>query len=76
LFLNNLINIFWGYIKSGWSFYVAGVFLILGVIGGILDKYLKNSIKAEKMKNELEIEEKLKIEKQNNNDTFDDSSVK
>ena len=76
LFLNNLINIFWGYIKSGWSFYVAGVFLILGVIGGILDKYLKNSIKAEKMKNELEIEEKLKIEKQNNNDTFDDSSIK
>ena len=76
LFLNNLINIFWGYIESGWSFYVAGIFLILGVIGGILDKYLKNSIKAEKKKNELEIEEKLKTEKQNKNDTFDDSCEK
>ena len=42
------INIFWGYIESGWSFYVAGVFLILGVTGGILDKYLKNTLKAKK----------------------------
>ena len=76
LFLNNLINIFWGYIKSGWAFYVAGVFLILGVSGGILDKYLKNSLKAKKRENDYEIEEKLKNEKQNNNDTFDYSYVK
>jgi predicted tellurium resistance membrane protein TerC len=74
LFLNNLINIFWGYIKSGWAFYVAGVFLILGVSGGILDKYLKNTLKAQKREDDLEIEERTN--KQNNNDTFDDSYVK
>ena len=74
LFLNNLINIFWGYIESGWSFYVAGVFLILGVTGGILDKYLKNTLKAKKRVDNFEIEERLN--KQNNNDTFDDSYVK
>ena len=55
ILLNLLINIFWGYIESHWTFYVAGIFLLLGVAGGILDKYLKNSIKAEKMKKEIEI---------------------
>ena len=54
LLLNLLINIFWGYIESRWTFYVAGVFLILGVSGGILDKYLKNTIKANKTKKEIE----------------------
>ena len=54
LFVNLLINIFWGYIESHWTFYLAGVFLILGVAGGILDKYLKNSIKANKSKKEIE----------------------
>ena len=54
IFMNLLINIFWGYIESRWTFYVAGIFLILGVFGGILDKYLKNSIKADKTKNEIE----------------------
>ncbi len=43
-----------GYIESHWTFYLAGVFLILGVAGGILDKYLKNSIKANKSKKEIE----------------------
>ena len=56
LLLNLLINIFWGYIESQWTFYVAGVFLILGVSGGILDKYLKNTIKANKTKKEIEEE--------------------
>ena len=54
LLLNLLINIFWGYIESNWTFYVAGTFLILGVAGGILDKYLKNTIKANKTKKEIE----------------------
>lgn len=54
LFMNLLINIFWGYIESHWTFYLAGVFLILGVAGGILDKYLKNSIKANKTKKHIE----------------------
>ena len=62
LLLNLLINIFWGYIESSWAFYVAGVFLILGVAGGILDKYLKHSIKADKTKNEIEdVDEKIKL---------------
>ena len=50
---NIIINIFWGYIKSHWTFYVATVLLILGVSGGILDKYLKNSIKASNSKKEI-----------------------
>ena len=54
ILLNLLINIFWGYIESQWTFYVAMTFLILGVIGGILDKYLKNSIKANKTKKEMD----------------------
>ena len=53
LLLNLLINIFWGYINSHWTFYIAATLLILGVIGGILDKYLKNSIKANKSKREI-----------------------
>ena len=53
LLLNLLINIFWGYIKYKWTILVGGVLLILGVIGGILDKYLKNSIKAKKSKREI-----------------------
>jgi len=53
MLLNILINIFWGYIQSHWTFYVAAVFLILGVAGGILDKYLKNSIKASNSKKEI-----------------------
>jgi drug/metabolite transporter (DMT)-like permease len=53
MLLNIIINIFWGYIKSHWTFYVAAVFLILGVSGGILDKYLKNSIKASNSKKEI-----------------------
>ena len=42
------------HVESRWTFYVAGVFLILGVSGGILDKYLKNTIKANKTKKEIE----------------------
>ena len=77
LLLNNLINIFWQYIESDWTFYVAGCFLILGVAGGILDKYLKNSIKADKIKNEFEIETGLKIvNNNNNNEFFDDFTEK
>ena len=53
MLLNILINIFWGYIPSQWTFYVAAVLLILGVSGGILDKYLKNSIKASNIKKEI-----------------------
>jgi hypothetical protein len=53
MLLNIIINIFWGYIKSHWTFYVAAVLLILGVSGGILDKYLKNSIKASNSKKEI-----------------------
>lgn len=53
LLLNLLINIFWGYIEYKWTILVGGVLLILGVIGGILDKYLKNSIKAKKSKREI-----------------------
>ena len=56
ILLNLLINIFWGYIESHWTFYVAGIFLLLGVAGGILDKYLKNTIKANKTKKEIEEE--------------------
>ena len=73
ILLNLLINIFWGYIESRWTFYVAGIFLILGVFGGILDKYLKNSIKADKTKNE--IEEDINLNNQNNknkNEIFQD----
>ena len=66
ILLNLLINIFWGYIESHWTFYVAGIFLLLGVAGGILDKYLKNSIKAEKMKKEIEINDN-KINKNDEN---------
>ena len=58
LLLNFLINIFWGYINSHWSFYVAAIFLILGVSGGVLDKYLKNSIKANKTKKEIGFDDK------------------
>jgi hypothetical protein len=53
MLLNIIINILWGYIKSHWTFYVATVLLILGVSGGILDKYLKNSIKASNSKKEI-----------------------
>ena len=58
LLLNLLINIFWGYIDSHWTIYIAGILLILGVSGGILDKYLKNSIKANKTKKEIGLEGK------------------
>ena len=71
-----MINIFWQYIESDWTFYVAVCFLILGVAGGILDKYLKNSIKADKIKNEFEIETGLKIVNNNNNEFFDDFTEK
>ena len=64
LLLNLLINIFWGYIDSHWTIYIAGILLILGVSGGILDKYLKNSIKANKTKKEIGLEGKS-IEKSN-----------
>ena len=64
LFLNLLINIFWGYINSKWTLYIAGILLILGVSGGVLDKYLKNSIKANKTKKEIGLDEK-NIEKSN-----------
>jgi len=73
LFLNQLINIFWGFIESSWTFYVAGVFLILGVAGGILDKYLKHSIKVGKNK---KIGEDGKIESKNSELNFDDLSEK
>jgi hypothetical protein len=53
MLLNIIINIIWGYIQSHWTFYVAAVFLILGVSGGILDKYLKNSIKVSNSKKEI-----------------------
>ena len=53
LLLNLLINISLGYIQSHWSFYVSGFLLIFGVIGGVLDKYLKNSIKASSSKKEI-----------------------
>lgn len=65
LLLNLLINIFWGYIDSHWTIYIAAVLLILGVAGGILDKYLKNSIKANKIKKEIGLDGK-NIEKNNN----------
>ena len=58
LLLNLLINIFWGYIDSHWTIYIAGILLVLGVSGGILDKYLKNSIKANKTKREINLESK------------------
>ena len=58
LLLNLLINIFWGYIDSHWTIYIAGILLVLGVSGGILDKYLKNSIKANKTKREIDLESK------------------
>ena len=73
MFLNQLINIFWGFIESSWTFYVAGVFLILGVAGGILDKYLKHSIKVGKNK---KIGEDGKIESKNSELNFDDLSEK
>ena len=53
LLINLIINIIWGYIDSLWTFYVAAILLILGVTGGVLDKYLKNSIKANKTKREM-----------------------
>ena len=58
LLLNLIINIFWGYIDSLWTFYVAAILLILGVTGGVLDKYLKNSIKVNKTKREIGLEGK------------------
>ena len=66
ILLNLLINIFWGYIESQWTFYVAMTFLILGVIGGILDKYLKNSIKANKTKKEMDEDINLSNQKNKN----------
>ena len=66
ILLNLLINIFWGYIESQWTFYVAMTFLILGVIGGILDKYLKNSIKANKTKKEMDEDINLNNQKNKN----------
>ena len=54
ILLNILINIFWGYVDSHWSFYVAAVFLIFGVSGGVLDKYLKNKIKVNKTKKDMD----------------------
>ena len=72
LLLNLLINIFWGYIDSHWTFYVAGIFLILGVAGGILDKYLKNSIKADKTKKQMEFEnQNINLVKNDEDDIFD-----
>jgi hypothetical protein len=53
MLLNIIINIFYNYVDSHWTFYVAAVFLILGVSGGILDKYLKNSIKVSNSKKEI-----------------------
>ena len=74
LLLNLLINIFWGYIESHWTFYVAGAFLILGVAGGILDKYLKNSIKSDKTKKEMESDnEILNLGKNDDDDAFEDN---
>jgi drug/metabolite transporter (DMT)-like permease len=64
LLLNFIINIIFGYIDSHWSFYVAAILLILGVIGGILDKYLKNAIKANKAKKENDVDE-IKNDKSN-----------
>ena len=58
LLLNLIINIFWGYIDARWTFYVAAILLILGVTGGVLDKYLKNSIKANKIKTEIGLDGK------------------
>ena len=58
LLLNFIINLIFGYIDSHWSFYVAAVFLILGVSGGVLDKYLKNSIKANKTKKDIGADKK------------------
>ena len=53
ILLNFAINIMWGYIESNWKFYTAGILLILGVGGGILDKYLKYSIRASQSKKQL-----------------------
>ena len=64
LLLNFIINIMLGFIKSHWSFYIGAVFLILGVSGGVIDKYLKNAIKAKKVKKEIDENEK-KNDKQN-----------
>ena len=65
ILLNMLINLFWGYISSHWSFYIAGIFLIFGVSGGVLDKYLKNKIKA--IKTRKEIGEDYKNDEKSNN---------
>lgn len=71
LFLNQLINIIWGFVESEWTFYVAGVFLVLGVVGGILDKYLKHSIKVNKIKKN---DDGGKIENKNSELNFDNLS--
>jgi drug/metabolite transporter (DMT)-like permease len=71
LFLNQLINIIWGFVESEWTFYVAGVFLVLGVAGGILDKYLKHSIKVNKIKKN---DDGGKIENKNSELNFDNLS--
>ena len=71
LFLNQLINIIWGFVESEWTFYVAGVFLVLGVVGGILDKYLKHSIKVNKIKKN---DNGGKIENKNSELNFDNLS--
>jgi drug/metabolite transporter (DMT)-like permease len=55
LLLNLIVNLIFGYISPHWSFFVAAVFLCLGVIGGVMDKYLKHSIKANKVIAENEI---------------------
>ena len=71
LFLNQLINIIWGFVESEWTFYVAGVVLVLGVLGGILDKYLKHSIKVNKIKKN---DDGGKIENKNSELNFDNLS--
>ena len=64
-----VVNLIWGSITSHFTFYVAAVLLLIGVIGGVLDKYLKNSMKIDKIENE-EIGRKTRNKINDNKDLY------
>ena len=69
LLINMVVNLIWGSITSHFTFYVAAVLLLIGVIGGVLDKYLKNSMKIDKIENE-EIGRKTRNKINDNKDLY------
>ena len=69
LLLNMIANLIKKSIKPHFTFYIAAVFLGIGVLGGVLDKYLKNSLKIDK--NETERISRVKRSKISDNGNKD-----